>query len=89
MVIKKIFYSSYFLRKIRKIPREEKDLLNKFEKTFRNNCLDPNLKTHKLSGKLSGFWAASISHKTRILFRFYNKKAVIFIDVGNHAIYKK
>ena len=58
-----IFYSSYFAKQIKKLTPEEKSLLSKFEKKFRQNPFSPDLKTHKLSGKLKNYWACSINYK--------------------------
>ncbi|KKS65444.1 hypothetical protein A3A14_01355 [Candidatus Daviesbacteria bacterium RIFCSPLOWO2_01_FULL_43_38] len=85
---KQILYTSHFLRQIKKIPGEEKKLLGKFEKIFRQDCFDCRLKTHKLSGKLDGFWACSVSYKTRILFEVGKDNVVTLNDIGSHDIYK-
>ena len=58
------------------------------EKIFRNNCFDSRLKTHKLTGSLKDYWAFSVTHSERILFRFINEKEVIFYKIGSHDIYK-
>jgi len=58
------------------------------EKIFRNNCFDSRLKTHKLTGSLKDYWAFSVTHSERILFRFINEKEVIFYKIGTHEIYK-
>lgn len=86
--MKQIFYSSHFLHRAKNIPKEEKKLLNKFEKIFHHDCFDPRLKTHKLSGKLDGFWACSISYKTRIIFELDNDGNITLINIGSHDIYK-
>lgn len=86
--MKQIFYSSCFLRQLKKLPSTDKELLTKFEKIFRNDYFDPKLKTHKLSGKLEDFWACSLSYKTRLIFQIDSDDNIIFIDIGNHDIYK-
>lgn len=85
---KNILYSSYFAKRVKKLPKSEKILLVKFEKSFRNDCFDPALKTHKLSGKMENLWSCSISYKTRLIFKFDKEENIIFIDIGSHAIYK-
>lgn len=87
-MVKRISYSSYFLRQVKKIPQKDKKLLNKFEKIFREDCFSLRLKTHKLSGKLEGFWACSLSYKIRILFEFNDDGDIILVDIGTHDIYK-
>lgn len=43
------------------------------------------LKTHRLTGKLSGCWAFSVDNDCRVLFMFIkgNKKALL-LDIGSH-----
>lgn len=57
------------------------DALGLFEK----NPFDARLKTHKLTGKLDGSWAFSITYDGRVVFKFYdNYKTVLLIDIGSH-----
>lgn len=88
MKISQICYSSHFLRQLKKLSVNEKANLGKIEKVFRSNCFDPSLKTHKLSGKLEGYWSFSISYKNRVLFKFEADNSVLLIDIGSHSIYK-
>lgn len=46
------------------------------------------LRTHKLTGKLEGYWSFSIDYSHRIIFRFIPEDTVIFFDIGDHSIYK-
>ena len=84
----KIIYSSYFLRKVKKLSPQEKKLLDKFEKIFRQNCFNSRLKTHKLSGQFEGFWSCSLDYRNRVLFKFKKEDIVVLIDVGDHDVYK-
>lgn len=47
-----------------------------------------HLRTHKLQGKLKGFWACSVDIKHRIIFRF-DKNAIILEAMGPHDIYDR
>lgn len=72
-----------FLKKhpeLRAIVKEKFELLEL-------NPGDPRLKTHKLTGKLKGFLAASITFEYRIVF--YVEKDVIFLLVigGHEEVY--
>ena len=49
---------------------------------------NPQLKTHKLSGKLKSFWAFSLKPNLRIMFRFTDKAKVVFIDIATNGIYR-
>ena len=43
------------------------------------------LRTHKLTGKLSGCWAFSVEHDCRVVFQFVKGHGkVLLIDVGTH-----
>lgn len=88
MRITDIHYSSKFVRSLKKIPPELKREIQKREVIFKNNCFDKKLKTHKLTGKLSGLWSFSLTYKHRVLFEFIDRNSVGFIDVGDHSIYE-
>lgn len=84
----KIYYSRKFAKEYKKLPIRLKIQAEKKEKIFRNNPLDPRLKTHKLTGKLQEFWSFSIDHKHRIIFEFESSQTVWFHSVGTHQIYR-
>jgi len=56
---------------------------------FSQNPFVPELKTHKLAGKLRTLWSFSINYSYRVLFEFTAKNKVLFHDVGTHRIYKR
>ena len=80
----KIIYSSKFAKNYKKLPNKTKLLAEKREKIFRENIYDPRLKTHRLTGKLSGFWSFSIDYKTRIIFEIRSENEIWFLTVGSH-----
>lgn len=84
----KIEYSSKFEKMYKKLPSKIKELSFEREKLFRSNPFDPRMGTHKLSERLEGCWAFSITHKYRIYFSFSSKNLVRFHAVGSHDIYK-
>ncbi len=84
----KIAYSSKFERMYKKLPIKIKEISFEREKLFRKNLFDPSLETHKLSGRLEGYWAFSITRKYRIYFSFHGDGLVRFHAIGNHDIYK-
>ena len=83
-----IEYSPEFARCFKKLSKELKLKVIKKEKIFRKNYRDPQLKTHKLSGKLAGRLAFWVDFKTRIIFSFSVSKNVRFHSIGSHDIYK-
>lgn len=88
MKVREIWYSKHFQRAIKKLPSGMKSEISKREKIFKNNCFDPRLKTHKLSGKLRNYWSFPLTHSHRVLFQFFGKGKVGFIDIGDHSIYQ-
>lgn len=82
-----IFYDQRFHRSLKKLPKAiavktiESALL--FEKDPFHSCLG----THKLHGKLRHLWSFSVDSKYRVLLTF-KKDEAIFLDVGDHDIYK-
>lgn len=83
----KIYYSSKFAKEYKKLPLKIKKLAEKKEKLFRQDPFHPQLKTHKLTGKLKDFWAFSIDFEYRIIFEFASKDIVWFHSAGTHGIY--
>lgn len=59
----------------------------KKEKLFRKDPYASSLKTHKLTGKLKGYFAFSIDYSYRIIFEFKVNNTVWFHSVGTHSIY--
>jgi len=88
MKIRKIYYSSKFLRHLAKLELKQKELAEEREKIFRQNPFDPQLKTHKLKGKLKKYWSFSLTYSLRILFEFIDEETVGLIDIGPHEIYR-
>ena len=86
--INKIHYSSHFIRAAKKLPSDLQTKAIEREKIFGINCFDPRLDTHKLSGKLKNLWSFSVDYHNRILFDFLPNNESLFIDIGNHDIYK-
>lgn len=84
----KIYYSGKFLREYKKLSQATKKTAEKREEIFRNDPHDQRLKTHQLTGSLSGYWSFSIDFKTRIIFEFKSKYVIWFHSVGSHDIYK-
>jgi addiction module RelE/StbE family toxin len=50
---------------------------------------DPQLKTHKLHGKLAGLWACQVEYDCRIVFTFEKdfddqNDLIVLVDIGKH-----
>ncbi len=62
-----------------------KDLFWDAMELFVSEPFAPGLRTHKLTGKLSGCWAFSVAHDCRVVFQFVNgQRKALIIDVGTH-----
>ncbi|MBI2268030.1 MAG: type II toxin-antitoxin system mRNA interferase toxin, RelE/StbE family [Candidatus Blackburnbacteria bacterium] len=84
---KKVNYSPGFVKSLAKFPKSQLRNLATKEEIFRENLFDPRLKTHKLKGRLEGFYSFSISYHWRIVFHFEGDE-VFFDAAGTHSIYK-
>jgi addiction module RelE/StbE family toxin len=51
---------------------------------FEKEPYHPSLDTHKLSGKLKGFWAFTIAYDCRVIFDLVEPDKAMLIDVGKH-----
>lgn len=83
----KIYYHPRFKEAYKALPLALKKKAERRVEIFRTNPFDPRLKTHKPHGELARLWSFYIDGKYRILFEF-NKKDAIFLDIGNHDIYR-
>jgi len=88
MRIKNLILTTRFIRHFKKLPSSLKKIALEREAIFRSNPFDPILKTHKLRGKFSYFWAFSITHSHRVMFEFRENGVAVFIDIGDHSIYE-
>ncbi|MDP3934962.1 MAG: type II toxin-antitoxin system mRNA interferase toxin, RelE/StbE family [Candidatus Giovannonibacteria bacterium] len=80
----KIYLSSNFVRKFKKLPENIKEKARNREAIFKLNPFDPRLETHKLHGKQSSEWAYSIDYGYRIAFVLLKHGDVLYTDVGTH-----
>ena len=51
---------------------------------FSQDPFHPSLRTHKLTGKLEGFWVFTVAYDCWVVFAFLENKEVLFIDIGGH-----
>ena len=76
---------------VKQMNKMEKELVEEvFEKIelFKNEKNHKLLKVHKLHGKLSKHFSFSVNYKFRIIFKYERKGQVVFLDIGDHDIYK-
>jgi len=76
-----------FKRSYRKRIRKNEMLRKKFWERlelFLSSPFAPQLRTHKLSGKLEGQWAFSVDEDYRVVFEFIGEDRALLIDIGSH-----
>jgi len=83
-----IEYSSHFRKAYKKLEISVQKKAEQVEAWFRENPFHPLLNTHKLHGKLKEFYSFSINPRNRIVFKFIGKNKAVFLDVGDHEIYR-
>ena len=75
-----------FKKQFRDFLKRHPELRKAVEEKFfilEKNPRDPRLKTHKLSGALKGFLAASITNEYRIVFHF-SEGGILLFAIGTH-----
>jgi len=83
----KVTWDQGFKRIYKKKVKNNKELKEKFWdaiKLFSKEPYHPRLRTHKLTGKLEGLWAFSVSYDCRVIFEFISKNEILLIDIGSH-----
>ncbi len=79
----RITASSRFLRRARKLRPPRDELLRAALRRFATDPTDPLLRTHKLKGDLSDYWAFSVDADLRVLFR-WEDDACFLVSLGTH-----
>ncbi len=82
--------STAFVRSSRRFVRKHPQLAPELQLTLERlaeDAFNPQIKTHKLKGKLTSSWAASAGYDLRIVFQFVIHKgqdAILLEGVGTH-----
>lgn len=83
-----VLYTPNFVRQHKKLlPALQQEVKEKIA-LFKEDPTHTYLKTHKLQGKLKGFWSFSVNYEYRIIFEYDAKTTVALVAVGNHDIYQ-
>jgi mRNA-degrading endonuclease YafQ of YafQ-DinJ toxin-antitoxin module len=83
----KVSWDQGFKRVYRKKVKNDAELKGRFWNTvemFAKDPFHPRLRTHKLTGRLEGLWAFSVSFDCRVIFKFLSKTEILLIDIGGH-----
>lgn len=86
-----IVYKPKFLRQFKKLPQSLQDEAREKMGLFAENTNHPFLKTHRLKGRLKGFWSFSVNYKDRIVFQYENhegQKRAALLAIGDHGVYQ-
>jgi proteic killer suppression protein len=83
----KVSWDQGFRRAYRKKVKNDAELKDRFWDILEIFVEDPfhsRLRTHKLTGRLDGLWAFSVSFDCRVIFKFISKTEILLIDIGGH-----
>ncbi len=83
----KISWDQGFKRVYRKKVKKDAELKDRFweaAEIFAKDPFNSRLRTHKLTGKLEGLWAFSVSFDCRVIFKFSSMTEILLIDIGGH-----
>lgn len=84
----KIFYTSQFIKSLKKLPKNIVIIFENKQSFFTINPFNPLLRTHKLEGKLKEYYSFSVNSEYRVIFKVINRNKILFFDIGTHEIYK-
>ena len=82
----RLVLSDRFKRSLREFVRKHPELHATVQERFEilsRNPRDPSIRTHKLTGKLKGLLAASITHEYRVVF-YVEKDFIFLLAIGSH-----
>ena len=84
--INRLSWAPSFKRAFKKhiIGTPEEHVFRQKLEAFLDNPFAPALRTHKLTGTLSGLWAFSAGYDCRVVFDFISSSEVLLIDIGPH-----
>ena len=92
----KLVKTANFIRAAKKLNRKYDNFTNELADTLLSlleNPFDLKLKTHKLKGPLTEYWACSINYSLRIIFKFVKAtdkdtgaavEAILLSTIGTH-----
>jgi len=90
--MRKVAWHTSFDRAFRRRTRRDpalKDRIFVVLERLAEDPFHPELKSHKLSGQLSGLWACWVEYDCRVIYAFEpdpntGEELIILIDVGSH-----
>lgn len=82
-----VVFRPNFLRQYRKLPSALQQEAKEKIALFRENSNNPQLKGHKLKGKMKGSLSFSVNYRFRIIFEYENPRRVALLAIGDHDVY--
>ncbi|HED03411.1 MAG TPA: type II toxin-antitoxin system mRNA interferase toxin, RelE/StbE family [Candidatus Fraserbacteria bacterium] len=90
--MRKLIWSKTFVRTLRRALRRQLEISHQVEEVLRILLKDPftpQLKTHRLKGKLRDSWACSVGYDLRLIFDFVKQEEgkeddIFLIEIGRH-----
>lgn len=83
-----IIFTASYEKRVKKFLKQHPNLKNQYIKSLKLLAANPNhpsLRLHRLKGRLSAFYSASINDAYRISLQFIVKKdSIIPVNVGKH-----
>ena len=86
--VHEVRHTSHFERAYARLTADVRKAAEERLAWFKRDAFDLRLKTHKLRGSLAGYWSFSITRRHRVLFRFLRSDAALFLDIGDHRVYR-
>ena len=91
-MIRRLVVTPKFQRAYRKLVKRERVLQTRIDamlSQMERDVFAPELGTHKLSGALSGLWAASCGYDCRVIFSLETDpgsglEVILLLDIGSH-----
>ena len=91
--MKRLVWGASFRRAFKRVIRRSPPLEDRVFQVLRRlveNPSDPILRTHKLSGRLSGLWACWVEYDCRIIIAFKpdpasGEQLILLVDIGTHG----
>ena len=90
--MRRLAWETSFRRAFKRLTRNNPALQDRVFEALSELIRDPffpSLKTHKLSGQLSGLWACWVEYDCRIVFAFEpdretGDEMIVLVDLGSH-----
>ena len=80
----RVEFTTFSERKIKKLSTKQREQLFNVVKKLEINPFDKSLKTHKLSGKSTGYYSCSMNYSDRVIFIMVVNNVIAIIDIGSH-----